>query len=1035
MEMARADGSTGRLITAERATRRTGLAAMVPALLLLAAAGGARAQDTLPPAQGGYVRSLGLPEIFKPYAGLGLGLSREEGRSHLSSQLYVGVFRDIGSPVTHVLGVGVEGYGALRDVRPSYGLRALLVSHLLGVGVGLDYDVRANAGALIVALAHPVRRGGIIGRGSGLRLDWVPARSSVSLAVTLPVRQTNRGSTRPARDYVRLRDSRPRPMAFVATDPTLVDALARVRESAGWINRVTVPSLGRPGGDPRRAAAAAAEPLKARLALRSMEEEIRTYHGELARAFSIAVSGDPQPPGAETELGAQTAARAREILLRRVLFPYNALLGQRKREDTTREFGGHARGAFARWLTTESEVPADRTEAALHVFQALLAIVEEVRAANRETWGDARLVWLPLQLALRPEEYDEQVELDSLLSRAVGRSITHGNRIWYVHNDRFQQELIKSIDRAREYHILWVHDFRGVTDQGRPDRLSLLLVTQAYLNALRDRVAEYDTTGRLPAYMVFLDQHYFERNRSRPLLDFLQDPLGSTLEFPAGFDSLQRAVAEAQDALRRAVDASKLLRAERAQYGEGWLRRLIRVHVSVTNPADPSFRSRQIVPLVGMPDDAMRDHRKIVLYDVSEEDPYRGIAMNAGMGVGEHYAGPAWEDRAIMLQGPAALAVRDEARALLEVQGIRNGALPHVLRPHLKPADYDRRVRAVIDSMDALGEVASRAIALHNATGFGPKHISVADATLFNLLSPGGVVKVPDSLWLNELLASLLTGAALRGVRVLVIAPSLASAPAPGFGMPLMHDLLARLGAMRVALAPELARTGGLLRTGLYNPQVGVDNLEQRVRAFRSAWAASPFLREFYRFDETVEALLDSADVILGTADGDVPRHAADDAVVLPKLHFKGFVYVSGVAWHRLISGPPMALGFREYLRQRVQQIQLGAAVEEFAMADAMQKVGALVINPVLDSVSASERSRWVFFLQVGSSNQDYRSMVMDGEGAVVVSGWTSLYAVPDFVLLTGLVRWIDDPSELDRLLPPPGGLKKRLARWVRMAL
>jgi hypothetical protein len=51
------------------------------------------------------------------------------------------------------------------------------------------------------------------------------------------------------------------------------------------------------------------------------------------------------------------------------------------------------------------------------------------------------------------------------------------------------------------------------------------------------------------------------------------------------------------------------------------------------------------------------------------------------------------------------------------------------------------------------------------------------------------------------------------------------------------------------------------------------------------------------------------------------------------------------------------------------------------------------------------------------------------------VTNWTSLYAVPDFVLLTGLVTWVDDQAELDRHLPPPSKLKRSIARWVKMAL
>src|SRR6266480_155821 len=284
-------------------------------------------------------------------------------------------------------------------------------------------------------------------------------------------------------------------------------ALDSVRTTAHWINRFVVPSLGAPGGDIPRSVARAAAPLKARLADHSVDAEIRAYHAALARAFSLAVSDGPLASNGVTPNGAAAAERAKAILLDRVLFP--------------------------RWLLLESGVPAARADVALYVFQQLLDVVETIRAENREVWGDPRLVWLPLQLALAPEQYDDQKELDSLLSRATEHPITHGNRIWYVHNDRFRLELIRSIGLARDYHVLWVHDFRGVNDSGRPDRLSLLLVTEAYLTALRERVAEYDSTGQLPAYMIFLDQHYFERNRSRPLLRLLEDPLGYHLDLPA----------------------------------------------------------------------------------------------------------------------------------------------------------------------------------------------------------------------------------------------------------------------------------------------------------------------------------------------------------------------------------------------------------------------------------------------------------------------------------------------------------------------
>jgi hypothetical protein len=349
--------------------------------------------------------------------------------------------------------------------------------------------------------------------------------------------------------------------------------------------------------------------------------------------------------------------------------------------------------------------------------------------------------------------------------------------------------------------------------------------------------------------------------------------------------------------------------------------------------------------------------------------------------------------------------------------------------------------------MDAWGGAATRAVEVHNETGFGSKEISVAEATLFNLMSPGGVLKVPDSVWLNELLASLVTGGALRGARVLVIAPSAASAPSAGWPvLALAHNLLSRLLALERGLAPELARAGGLLRVGLYDPDVRVDDLRDRVRMLRQTLRSTAFLRDLYSFEPEVYRVLDSADAILpARGNADAALVVSGDSGKRAKLHFKGFLYLSREAWRSLIGGAPMALGLEQYLRQRTRQLREGPAVEEQAMALAMQQTGALVINPVLETIPAEERAcpypkrcagkHWVFFLQVGSANQNYRTMTMDGEAAVLVSGWTSLYAVPDFVLLTGLTKWPDDQAALDRLLPEPDPTKLLVAWWIRMAL
>ena len=49
----------------------------------------------------------------------------------------------------------------------------------------------------------------------------------------------------------------------------------------------------------------------------------------------------------------------------------------------------------------------------LYVFQRLTEILEHERARAAKQWDDPRLVWLPLQYALLPEQYNSQEEIDA----------------------------------------------------------------------------------------------------------------------------------------------------------------------------------------------------------------------------------------------------------------------------------------------------------------------------------------------------------------------------------------------------------------------------------------------------------------------------------------------------------------------------------------------------------------------------------------------------------------------------------------------
>jgi hypothetical protein len=536
-----------------------------------------------------------------------------------------GASRNLTNPIVGLAAAAIEGYFGLRQSELDGGIRALLVNTPLRLSIGADFNVRDRRVHPLIGFMMPVRRGGVFGGGSVLRAEWSPGNgSALRVSALVPLFWPAAGRTRPRHDEVSVR---PRSTGMVlrpSSGPPLDESLARIDVLATRIQELVVPYIDVSGADPVKAMApviaklqALADSAPAGTGL-GVEQTVRAYHAELVRAFSMAASGRPLAPGEATPDGEAVAARPRNNLMTHVLLPYDRLLGQRKTSKTLRGLSTLARGNFARDLVSEfPDLTSDQQSAALYVFGQLMATMDRMRVAEGQ-WHDSRLVWLPLQFGLLPEEHDTQAKIDRILEQGVGQPFTDGNRVLYLVNEQFHAEVTRSIFAARSYHVLWIHDFRGRNDEGQPDLNSLHYVVDAYLSALTRRVREYDSVRTLPVYMIFLDEHYYQANHGRLWLDFLEDPLGSTPKMPDGAEASWARIREAQAELRAAVDSSRLLQAEVRQYGRQWLANLLKVQVSITNPADPSFWGPGILPLIGFPDNVMRDHRKIVFYDNTE---------------------------------------------------------------------------------------------------------------------------------------------------------------------------------------------------------------------------------------------------------------------------------------------------------------------------------------------------------------------------------------------------------------------------------
>lgn len=1001
------------------------------------------------PTDGGFSQSLGQPPAWKLSAGAALGRSKGEVLELLSAtEGRLSAYHDLLNPVVGVAALNIEGYAGTRGKGPDGGVRAQLISPILLTGLGIDYNIRTNAARVDISYSLPMRRGGLFHDGSVLRADVMPGRHwYVMLGIDRPIRRhIPVGRTRPPSDRIALPVARTviAPNPSVGTVRVLDVPMAEARLAAQHIRRLTVPFLDHlAAGNERDAATVQTRvralqqeltmPTSAGIApYRTLNDEVLRYHSAIARAFSSALTGASPEILMPTTEGTKIAKRARDVLLQEVLLPYDRMLGQTKRHDTTREFANRARGIFMRWLHVESSVPAPAYESVLWVFTALLDLVEQNRAALRAEWSDSRFVWLPLQYALTPDQHDSQSELDALIEQAVSDRFEEGNFVSYVINEQFQLELSRTIRQAARYHVLWVHDFRGYNTQGEPDKMSFHQVLWSYLPALTAQVRDYDRTGRFPVYLIMLDQFFYQINGSRLWMDLLEDPTRHRVRLPKGFKAYEDSLAVAQDSLRAAIAQSKLLQSHRGQFGDQWLRDLIRVHVNITNVADQSFFSWRLIPGLATTDNMMRDHRKIAFYDITEADPYTGEAIYTGAGVGEHYSSLAWEDRALLIRGPALLALKTAARDALISQGIRPANIPFPLQRVDKPADYARRIRTAEEQ----GQRPLRALGLHNQTGFDEKEINVAKAILYTLMPPGSVIKIPDSLWNSPFWGSAVVGCALRGVRVLVIAPSLANAPANSFGsMIRAHDLLSRLIVAAKALEPNIAHAGGLLKVGLFSSDLEVTNLQGKLKAIQATFEHHQWLRELFGtapgvYSNVPPGIL-AAMQTLAMKPTDGLEFKSDR---IPKLHLKANYFASREGW-RVMARPEWADLTWAFWRQRISQTDTRAvSVGRFdGVPERFPDIGIEMERNWLAGLVPIDREHVVFYTIMGSQNQNARSMVTDGEDAFIVSNWLPVIPYMDLIDLVGQSRWVESTDELDVLLPTQSTARRWLAHWAKM--
>jgi hypothetical protein len=921
------------------------------------------------------------------------------------------------APQFGLLDVAFEGlYGRVgRESEGAFGASL----KLLNVRGGFEYDFADRKPYVKLSLQGAPRRGGILGRGDRVRIDYMPGRKRLEAGIKMPFPWADYRATRPRNAHVAMPHGWYSKQAAVDSAFRAPDEIARVRHAIEQVDRMLTPNLAPRSLTSRKGRAtfeAEARTLAEHLRLpgHSFAAEDSAYHACLEAAFAAAA-------GRDSAAGEALANTARGILLQTVIVPYDRLLGRVKRPGEPKGFLAKAGTEFSAAVEQpEFHLSAAQRTAAREVFRQVSVQLGEATRAARRRWHSWRLVWIPLNFGLKPDQYDTQAEVNALIGDLVDHSFSSTNRVRYIFNDDFLAELRRSILETQRYQVLWIHDYSGRNGTKTPDRIAWDLAVEGYLEAFVRAIEEMDRGARddLPEFLILLDEFYYRGNGSEAVISFLES-LGSARSAPSLANRELRARVQAGvDRLRKTIAASSALRAR----GERYVRQRVKVQVVVTHPYDPTF----------VDDMVMRDHTKVAFRDVLEDDPTSGEAFFTGLGIGEHYVGPHWEDRTLAVRGTETASIKAAARALLATQGLKPGELPGFLRQRPYPASFEE----TCDSLRGAGW-AAHVLTVTNGTGYRTKSATVLKAAIYNLAQRGSVLLAPDSLWTSDFWAAMFISAAIRGCHVFPIAPALENAPSSALStMGVMHETMWMLFRSSELLAESIRDAGGTLRVGLYTNDVDVADVRSLVRRMLERdWGKAPLRDQIHIHPAVLRVLREKYAGMEG--DSTAPVHAmAVPKPHKPHLHLKAQFFANETALS-LLAREEWADVLAHYLDVRRRQTLGAASPADVVSPDLIrgcfpERAPAGVDSSARGLQDAFERGDAIALSTLGSHNQDRRSMLLDGEVLTAVAGEDCLASMLDFAFLMETATWPEKVEDLDAAFPETSTFLRRLSRWLR---
>jgi hypothetical protein len=708
----------------------------------------------------------------------------------------------------------------------------------------------------------------------------------------------------------------------------------------------------------------------------SFSEEIDGYYKALLEAFTSAAEGN-----ADEALRLRTAAL--DALYREVIVPFNALIGQEKKSIDLTGLKQRAMDRFANQV---------ESKAARETFSRVLGFVQEIVQSSSARWNGSQLSWIPLHLAVTPEAATNQSKLNQVIADVSRTTFTDANQVEYILADQFHDQVKSMVLATRHYQVLHVHDVTGIGKDKTPDPFSWDLAIHGYGQAMLNAIRELDSGKRanLPVFMLFFDQHYYEMNRSRGLLSFLENLSGAKVK-STGNAKIDAEIRELQQKLKAAIESSPKLSAL-AKSDPAALRSILKVAINVTNPNDPSY-SKGLLP-----DGTIRDHRKLAFRDIFEDRPREGEAMVTGMGIGREYSGE-WEDRALKIRGDSLPALKDSTRELFLSQGFKPSEVPYFLKARSKAINHDE----LVQQMKADGWTSTASFEF-NKTGYASKQSTAAKAALYELAPTGSTLLAPDSIWQNDFWTGMFTGAALRGAKLYMISASQPNSSIGGLAQAGVEQNITRAFEISQALAAPIRQAKGELRVGIYRKTTSVRDLDAYAANLRAGLGGpGPF--QTPKFAETPS----------------------------PMLHLKANLLMSAELME-ILKQPEMTPLIERYLAVRKAQLEKTATAGDVLSPNLLKDL-IDGFERDLGGLSPAQREKMTAVLMVGSQNLDRRSMVIEGEVSAMVTGYDALVGLLDMIYLSGSSHWPTTFEEFRKLVPEDKSRKPGLSRILRPLL